>query len=917
MKRFFTVLIVMVLFSAFATMSYGQTELLTNGGFESWADSGAAGPPDGWQLSDTEITASQEADVANIHTGTYSANITWTTTSTVQLLQGVKVTPGYTYNFSFWALDNDANGRARVAVRWYDASGGFIEGFYGDYTTDSPDWQQLSSGDLTAPVDADSATTEIRVYDVSGGTFPPATVYVDDASFTELAVVALTVSNVTREFTVPATGTDCKVTADVTGGTTPYTSVEIGWSVDGTEQTAITMTNTTGDTYEGTIPAQADGARVEYYVTATDADMNAESSTTEGFFWGVTSISTFREADAEGAILYADYYARLTGVATVASGIFSTSSMDCYIQDATGGINLYKGGAGDVTITEGNNYTVVGSLDQYNGKAEIIPDDAAADITDDGPGTMPAPVVLTIADLLADAESYESMLIQVNALDTVAGHAPWPAAGNDANIEVTDNGGTDVFVLRVDKDTNIDDNPEPVWPEDITGIFTQYDYSVPMDTGYQILPRSIDDFQAPVVPDEPPVVANVERTVVVPTADEAVVVTADITDDFGLAVTELRYQVNDGSEEAVTMTAGEGDSYSAEIPASAYSDGDRVVYYVYAEDNAETPNITESQTAGVFAGTTPIANVKVMDDQGVILYAKYYARLKGVATVGKGVFQEANLDAYIQDDAAGLNVFKYDFVPDFLLGHEYTVVGMVDQYRGKTEIIPDNDEDVTDNGESVLPAPIFKTINELLASAEDYEGMLVGVAAVDTTADSQPWPAAGSDANLEVTDPSGGVLVARVDKDSDVPGTPEPAYPTDMVGIFSQYDASAPYFEGYQVLIRYTSDFALVGIEKGNLEQLPTAFSLKPNYPNPFNPETNITFEVPIVNNNDARATFAVYNIMGQQVRTLFNEPVKAGVYHVKWDGRNENGIQLPSGVYFGVFKAEQYTKTIKMILMK
>ncbi len=881
--------------------------------------------PDNW-TGDTDIETYQES--TNVHSGSYSCKVvvnSGTQANTDMRSEAIAVTEGETFTYSFWVWASDFV-EARAVVEWSTGSNDY--GTYSNAGTGGFE-QVVFTG--TVPTGATTAKVGLRFYDQAGYSTPEVQ-YVDDFTFesptgTPLTVVngdmeswpsapPLALSGVSREFVVPAAGTDCKVIAKVSGGSSPYT-VELSWSLDGVDQSPLEMTNTVEDTFEVAIPAQADGARVEYYVTATDADMNAESSTTEGFFWGVTSISTFKELDADGVILYGGYYARLTGVATVASGIYSSSSLDVYIQDATGGINLFKYGVGDVTITEGNNYTVVGSLDQYNGKAEIIPDDAAADITDDGPGTMPAAEVLTIAELLADPEFYESMLIQVNTLDTVAGHAPWPAAGSDANIEVTDNGGTDVFVLRVDKDTNIDDNPEPTWPEDITGIFTQYDYSVPMDTGYQILPRSIDDFQAPVVPDEPPVVANVERSVVVPTADEAVVVTADITDDFGLAVTELRYQVNDGSEEAVTMTAGEGDSYSAEIPASAYTDGDRLVYYVYAEDNAETPNVTESQTAGLFAGTTPIANVKVMDDQGVILYAKYYARLKGVATVGKGVFQESNLDAYIQDDAAGLNVFKYDFVPDFILGHEYSVVGVVDQYRGKTEIIPDNDEDVTDNGESVLPAPIFKTINELLASAEDYEGMLVGVAAVDTTTDSQPWPAAGADANLEVTDPSGGVLVARVDKDSDVPGTPEPAYPTDMVGIFSQYDASTPYFEGYQVLIRYISDFALVGIEKGNLEQLPTAFSLKPNYPNPFNPETNITFEVPMVNSNDARATFAVYNIMGQQVRTLFNEPVKAGVYHVKWDGRNENGIQLPSGVYFGVFKAEQYTKTIKMILMK
>ncbi len=71
----------------------------------------------------------------------------------------------------------------------------------------------------------------------------------------------------------------------------------------------------------------------------------------------------------------------------------------------------------------------------------------------------------------------------------------WPADGDNANVEITDNGGTDVLTLRIDKDTEIDGTSEPTWPKDIVGIFTQFDVSAPYTWGYQIQPRDLDDIQ--------------------------------------------------------------------------------------------------------------------------------------------------------------------------------------------------------------------------------------------------------------------------------------------------------------------------------------------------------------------------------------------------------------------------------------
>ncbi|MBN1340572.1 MAG: lamin tail domain-containing protein [Bacteroidales bacterium] len=185
MKRL--ILPIMLLFMAvlFSYQPGISQNLLTNPGFEDWTLNGPGGPPDGWALSGSGMTASQEA--ATIHGGTYSVNVTWTTTSTRWIEQtGIPVTAGGNYQFTFWAFDNMPDGRARVAVRWFDSGGSFIEGFYGDYTVDDPAWQQMTSGSLQAPANAVTASAEVRIYDVSGwsGT---ATVYVDDAEFVNVS----------------------------------------------------------------------------------------------------------------------------------------------------------------------------------------------------------------------------------------------------------------------------------------------------------------------------------------------------------------------------------------------------------------------------------------------------------------------------------------------------------------------------------------------------------------------------------------------------------------------------------------------------------------------------------------------------------------------------------------------------------
>ncbi|MCJ7458216.1 MAG: T9SS type A sorting domain-containing protein [candidate division Zixibacteria bacterium] len=96
-------------------------------------------------------------------------------------------------------------------------------------------------------------------------------------------------------------------------------------------------------------------------------------------------------------------------------------------------------------------------------------------------------------------------------------------------------------------------------------------------------------------------------------------------------------------------------------------------------------------------------------------------------------------------------------------------------------------------------------------------------------------------------------------------------------------------------------------------QAVPTKFALDQNYPNPFNPETNISFYL----SEKSEVNLAIYNILGQKVRTLAEGPMESGSHTVTWNGKNESGSSVASGIYFYKLNAGDNTVTKKMTLLK
>jgi hypothetical protein len=94
---------------------------------------------------------------------------------------------------------------------------------------------------------------------------------------------------------------------------------------------------------------------------------------------------------------------------------------------------------------------------------------------------------------------------------------------------------------------------------------------------------------------------------------------------------------------------------------------------------------------------------------------------------------------------------------------------------------------------------------------------------------------------------------------------------------------------------------------------LPNAFTLRQNFPNPFNPVTTISYTL----NQAMDLRLVVYDLLGREIVSLVNEYVVAGDHRVIWNARTVDGVEVPTGIYIARLDGQGYTQSIKMVLMK
>lgn len=178
MKKIFTIL------GVSATMLMSAQNLIQNPGFENWTD----GKPDAWLTLPTAYAQSTNP----VHGGNYAASVTSATSTQTLGATDFAVTPGTTYVFTGWYLDNVSNARMRYWGQWRNASGAMTTETsmqLGEYSTNSPEWKQFSI-EAPAPAGSTLMRASVRVYNEDTNT--GGQIYFDDIAFYVKGTMAVT-----------------------------------------------------------------------------------------------------------------------------------------------------------------------------------------------------------------------------------------------------------------------------------------------------------------------------------------------------------------------------------------------------------------------------------------------------------------------------------------------------------------------------------------------------------------------------------------------------------------------------------------------------------------------------------------------------------------------------------------------------
>ncbi len=478
-----TILLLLATFAIIIAGNYvaSAQNLLTNPGMEDWTINGVGGPPDVYYVSSPDITAEQEA--TTIHGGTFAAKVTWTTTDNVEFGQYVPVTVGNNYQFSFWALDNDPGGRARVLIRWYDVDTLFLSGYYGNYSSDSPDWQQISSISQTAPPDAFYAKAEIRFYDVSP--WPGSvSIYIDDALFED---VTATPAVITDAYAVSSTAIDIvydKAITSVNNADFTLTgSASITFStatIDGTNPKIVHLTIAssamTGDITLDNINDSNNGSNYDFYA-------------------GIMPIS-FTNTNNPGGTM-------LNGITATFQGILSADDAysNVWVSDAAGqynGVMIFDYNFWQ-TVDVGDEIIIYAQRAIYNSLTELVNPELISTVstgnTPYGPSVINgSDIEYTIGADTDPAEPWEGQLVKietftVDSLD--AGGFTYWCHWSDAKADYIFKMGDNVDYHLLNTLVNVGQT----YPS-ITGI-VDWDY---YENYYRINPRNQYDVEGSIAP---------------------------------------------------------------------------------------------------------------------------------------------------------------------------------------------------------------------------------------------------------------------------------------------------------------------------------------------------------------------------------------------------------------------------------
>ena len=419
----------------------------------------------------------------------------------------------------------------------------------------------------------------------------------------------------------------------------------------------------------------------------------------------------------------------------------------------------------------------------------------------------------------------------------------------------------------------------------------------------------------------PPAITNVTAMENQVSSVAAYPIGANIATLFGTKVSKatLHYKIKETWSE-IAMTPVAKDSFTATIPGQPV--GTILKYYLSAEDEygmrsldpqtAESAN-PEYYTFGVYEANSKTLDLSFEEGQGIPTDASSYKHQ--VSMFGKPVFssdtKNGNYSIYLKGDSSYLEIDS-----PFLHSKELTVefwfsADTMIQYTRliNRPLTPDN---WYQNNYEIR----FQPNKQMSAGSWIQTGnrYLINELTVNYTLSLRKW----YHAIYEVTD-STAIFQLRDENDqflgqkgvkiqNPIVQAPAPL----RIG----YAAGRTFYKGRLDNIKiynYAAANLVMEVKSTTDAFLPQQVELYQNYPNPFNPTTEIRFSIP----RQEKVTLSIYDLLGKKVKSLVNETRAAGKYVVKWDGTNEAGIQVASGIYFYKLNYDRGSKIRKMLLVR
>ena len=441
-------------------------------------------------------------------------------------------------------------------------------------------------------------------------------------------------------------------------------------------------------------------------------------------------------------------------------------------------------------------------------------------------------------------------------------------------------------------------------------------------TAYKLCPLYVDDM---VFGSGPPSISGIGREPCAPTsADTEVSISCVIMDNSDIASAEIHYSVDGGAYQTVTMSSTGDSTWTGIIPVASNNE---VNYYITATDDgvdqAEPKtsmfpyDIEYDQLGFLVTDDLTIAHVQETPwPSGITRYQDCEVTLNGIVTADTAQYSSGYSSYAFQDGTGQWNGLVFD-TPELVTltrGDEVEVTGTIDDFDADWHFKFDGNTRLINSTVIVLstgndePAPALVSAGDLAQDGEEvesYEGVVVKLEGVTVSA-LNPY-------DWSITDASGGITLidddmATMSADNFMSALAEGQELEHIMGIFNYS------FGTYKVQIRDLADLGQTMGINDDINLNPYVYRLLDNFPNPFNPETHIHFEL----GGQEMVKLIIYDALGRQVRTLVNgQSYTPGFHAVNWNGRDNNGQSVPSGVYIYRIKAGSFIADNKMLLVK